>query len=233
MVSPAGRNALWGDKMKISEPASSSGMPTLVTPEWIVVIGAGTGGPQALDKIIPQLPEDFPGTVIVVPEMRPGFTRVVAEQLNFNARVSVVEPEDGDALMAPKVLITPGNSTLTIGSLGAPLDINHSVLLEDVFKDHEKYRNRTNDAMISAAKVFGHRTIGVLLTGLGDDGREGMRAIAEAGGVTIAQDETSSVVFDLPSSAIEAQVVQHVLPLWSIADGIVQAVGGNVHASAA
>lgn len=224
---------LWGDRMQNNEPASSVGRLNLVAPSWLVVIGAGTGGPQALEKIIPQLPEDFPGTVVIVQQMRPGFTRVVAEQLNYSSRISVAEPVDGQALQASRVLVTPGNAALTFGNAGASLNPGLSIFLEDIAKDPEKYRNRTNDAMISAARVFGYKTIGVLLTGLGDDGREGMRAVAEAGGVTIAQDEASSVVFDLPSSAIEAKVVQHVLPLWSIADRITQIAGGTAHASAA
>lgn len=224
---------LWGDRMQNSEQASSLGRPTLVAPSWLVVIGAGTGGPQALEQIIPKLPEDFPGAVVVVQQMRPGFTRVIAEQLNYSSPISVVEPVDGQALQASKALLTPGSATLTFGSPGASLNPGLSIFLEDVIKDPEKYRNRTNDTMISAAKVFGYKTIGVLLTGLGEDGREGMRAIAEAGGVTIAQDEVSSVVFDLPSSAIEAKAVQHILPLWSIADRITQITGGTAHASAA
>lgn len=96
------------------------------------------------------------------------------------------------------------------------------VSTEDVSENLEKYRNRINDTMTSAAQTFGSGAIGILLTGTGDDGRDGMRAIFEAGGVTIAQDEASCVVHDMPLAAINAGVVDEVLPLWNIAERIVE-----------
>jgi two-component system, chemotaxis family, protein-glutamate methylesterase/glutaminase len=203
------------------------------SPEWVVVIGANAGGPQALAAMLPQFPPSFPGTVIVVQQMRPGFTRVLVDQLSHTCHVPVYEPEDGHALQSGRILVAPSTSRLKVGNLGDDAAPAYSVLLENVAGAHELRYSRVDCAMESAAKLFGRRTIGILLSGVGTDGREGMRAISGAGGVTIAQDEATSVVHSLPLSAIEAGVVTHTLPLWNIADQVVDIVGGKTNAAAA
>ncbi len=200
-------------------------------PSSVVVLGAGAGGPQALSQILPRLPVAFPGAVVVIQQMRPGFTKVLANHLNEVCSLPVYEPVDGQQLHASEILLVPGGGRFSItthnGSL-APL-----VTLDDIYDDPESLRTRTNQAMESVAAIYGRNAIGVLITGMGDDGRDGMRAIADAGGTTIAQDEESSVVFDLPSSAIDGGAAHQVLPLWSIADGIVAMVMGEANANAA
>ncbi len=112
-------------------------------------------------------------------------------------RLPVYEPVDGQELHASEILVAPGGTVITI-----PARDEQSacvVHIEDVTDDPEKLRTRTDATMASAAALYGRECIGVLLTGMGDDGRDGMRAIADAGGTTLAQDEESCIVFDLPS----------------------------------
>jgi two-component system chemotaxis response regulator CheB len=201
-------------------------------PSSLIVIGAGTGGPQALADILSRFPATFSGTIIVVQQMRSGFTKVLSNQLNDECRLPVYEPVDGQELHASETLVVPGRTTLTIPTPGEQSPC--VVRIEDVTDDPEKLRTRTDATMSSAAALYGRECIGVLLTGMGDDGRDGMRAIADAGGTTLAQDEESSVVFDLPSSAIDGGAAHEVLPLWSIADRIMSISSGEAqHADAA
>lgn len=188
-------------------------------PSSLIVIGAGTGGPQALAEILPRFPVTFTGTVIVVQQMRPGFTKVLASQLNDFCRLPVYEPVDGQELRASEILIVPSGSTLTIQA--SDVQSACTLRIDDVTDDPDKLRSRTDSLMACAAALYGRDCVGVLLTGMGDDGRDGMRAIADAGGTTLAQDEESSIVFDLPSCAIDAGAAHEVLPLWSIADRII------------
>lgn len=200
-------------------------------PSSVVVIGAGTGGPQALLEILPRFPATFHGTVIVIQQMRPGFTRVLADHLNEVCRLPVYEPVDGQELHASEILMVPGGTRFTV-----PTQVTSApryVCVEDIQDDPESLQTRTNQAMASIAALYGRDAIGVLLTGMGDDGRDGMRSIADAGGATIAQDEGSCVVFDLPSSAIDGGAAHQVLPLWDIADHITAMAMGEANANAA
>lgn len=200
-------------------------------PSSLVVIGAGTGGPQALVEILPRFPSTFSGTIVVVQQMRSGFTRVLASQLNDLCRLPVYEPVDGQELHASEVLMVPGGTRFTVPVQEE--DRGCVIRLEDIQDDPESLQTRTNDAMASAAALYGRNAVGILLTGMGEDGRDGMRSIADAGGSTIAQDEDSCVLFDLPSSAIDGGVVHQVLPLWSIADQIISTAMGEANANAA
>ena len=211
----------------------SSTKSNLKVPDWLVIIGAGAGGPQALGQILPQFPSSFPGELVVVQQMRRGFTRVLADRLNQVCGMHVYEPVDGQALQASRILITPGGMQLGIKCMENSSIPGYNILLEDFAETPEASQSLTDYAMSAAAETFGSKTIGVLLTGTGSDGREGMRAIAAAGGITIAQDEASSTIYDLPSSAIDAGIVQEVLPLWKIAERIITLVMGEANAAAA
>lgn len=201
-------------------------------PSSLIVIGAGTGGPQALVEILPRFPATFSGTIIVVQQMRSGFTKVLADQLNEICRLPVYEPVDGQELHASEILMTRGGTALTIPTPDE--QSAHVVRVEDVLDDPEKLRRRTDQTMASIAALYGRDSMGLLLTGMGDDGRDGMRAIADAGGTTLAQDEESCIVFDLPSCAIDCGAAHEVLPLWNIADRILSILVGEAqHASAA
>lgn len=213
--------------MPIVDRFTQNAKSTAPLSKWLVVIGANTGGPQALLDLLPKLPADFPGTVIVIQQMRPGFTRVLVDQLSHVCKLPVHEPEDGQALQPGRILVAPANSRLALGEIGDPISPGHSILLEDIDELPQARHDRIDTAMASAAHFFGPCAIGVLLSGLGTDGREGLRSIRNAGGVTIAQDEATSVVHAMPAAAIEAGVVQEVLPLWSIADRIMSLVAGG------
>ena len=219
--------------MPMPETSSLGPKQGLHTPVWAVVFGSNTGGPQALAQVLPQFPASFPAAIIVSQQMRPGFTRVLVDHLQQVCRLPVLEPEDGQALLASRIVVAPAGTRLSIVNVGDSVVPAYSVILEDVADSPELARARVDTAMTSAAAVFGPNSIGVLLTGLGTDGREGMRAIRNAGGVTIAQDQDTSVVHGLPAAAIDAGVVQEVLPLWSIADRIAAIVGGEADAVAA
>ena len=200
-------------------------------PSSLVVIGAGTGGPQALIEILPRFPATFSGTIIVVQQMRSGFTRVLANHLNEICRLPVYEPVDGQDLHPSEILMVPGGTLFTVPKPEG--DSACVIRLEYIADDPESLNTRTNQTMTSIAELYGRSAVGVLLTGMGDDGREGMRAITDAGGSTIAQDEDSCVVFDLPSTAIDGGVAHQVLPLWDIADHTISIVTGGANANAA
>ncbi|MGC8862147.1 MAG: CheB methylesterase domain-containing protein [Armatimonadota bacterium] len=217
----------------MSETSYSNPRRLLQTPKWVVVFGANTGGPQALAQVLPQFSARFPGAIIVAQQMRPGFTRVLVHHLQQLCKMPVLEPEDGQALLASRIVVAPSNARLTIANVGSPTAPGYCVILEDVSGKPDLMRSRVDAVMTSAAQVFGPTVVSVLLTGLGSDGREGMRAVRNAGGFTIAQDEATSVVHSLPASAIEAGIVHEVLPLWSIADRIEAIVGGDTDAIAA
>lgn len=202
-------------------------------PEWVVIIGANTGGPQALAKLLPQFPATFPGSIIVVQQMRPGFTRVLAEHLNHICSLPVSEPEDGQAVQTSSILIAPSGYKLKLVNNDEKTLWPCRVILEEYSRQPGSRINRIDYAMESASAVFGHRTIGVLLTGLGADGCSGMRSILDFGGFTIAQDATTSIIHNLPSSAINEGTVQEVLPLWSIADRITDITGALKNATVA
>lgn len=200
-------------------------------PRSLVVIGAGTGGPQALVEILPRFPATFSGTVIVVQQMRPGFTRVLANHLNEICRLPVYEPVDGQELHASEILMVPVGTLFTVSK---PDDDSACVIrLEDIADDPESLNTRTDQTMTSVAELCGRDAVGVLLTGMGDDGRDGMRAISDAGGSTIAQDEASCIIFDLPSSAIDGGAAHQALPPWDIADHVISIVMGEANANVA
>ena len=205
----------------------------LQSPEWVVVVGAKTGGPQALTQLLPEFPVGFPGAIIVVQQMRPGFTRVLADQLSHICKIPVHEPVDGQTLSASRILMAPTGSVVTLARMEQLATVSYEIRIENTAGDREKSENRISATMTSAAKTFGRNSVGVVMTGRGEDGCEGLRSIADAGGITIAQDAASSVVFDMPSRAIDAGVVDDVLPLWSVSDRIVEVVTEVAHANAA
>ena len=204
----------------------------LQPPDWIVVLGANTGGPQALTQLLPEFPFGFPGAIIVVQQMRPGFTRVLADQLSHICKMPVHEPVDGQTLSAARILMAPTGSVVTLARMEQLTTVSYEIHIKNTAGDQEKSANRISTTMTSAAETFGRNSVGVVLTGRGEDGCEGLRSIANAGGIAIAQDAASSVVFDMPSRAIDAGVADE-LPLWRIADRVVEAVTEVANANAA
>jgi two-component system chemotaxis response regulator CheB len=181
-------------------------------PTKIVAIALSTGGPQALQYLLAQLPADFPGSIVVVQHMPEGFTDMFARRLDECCGLHVKEAQSGDLLLAGRVLISPGNRHLKVKRM--PLG-DVVVLSEDpVVNGHRP----SADVMFkSVAEEFGERTLGVLMTGMGEDGAHGLGMIKAAGGMTIAQGEQSCVVFGMPKAAIERGHAMRVVELEALA----------------
>jgi two-component system chemotaxis response regulator CheB len=184
-----------------------------------VVIGASTGGPPALQALIPRLPEDLGAAVLVVQHMPVGFTRSLAERLDRRSAVTVREARDGEAVLAGTVLVAPGGIHMKVRRRGQTVRIT----LDDEPKD-ALHRPSVDVLMASVAKAYGKGALGVVLTGMGSDGVAGLRAIREAGGRTIAESEETCVIYGMPKAAVEAGVVDESVPLPRVADEIVAAV---------
>ena len=184
------------------------------TTEKVVVIGASTGGTEALKTFLEALPADAPGIVIVqhMPEL---FTRAFANRLDGLCSITVKEAETNDTVLRGRALIAPGNHHLLLKRSGAryyvevkdgPLVCRHRPSVDVLFR--------------SAARYAGQNAVGVIMTGMGDDGARGMLEMKQAGAFTIAQDEATCVVFGMPKEAIRLNGVSKVLPLGAIAGGI-------------
>lgn len=192
-----------------------------VDPRQLVVIGASTGGVEALRAILPRLPGDLP-PIAVVQHISAYFSRVVAERLDTLCGYTVREAQEGMALARGTCVIAPGDRHLAVAWEGG----GYRVRLLDTPPVHH-CRPAVDVLFRSAARAGGPRVVAALLSGMGSDGALGMQAIREAGGRTIAQDEATSVVFGMPRAAIEAGVAEQVLPLPGIAEGIVRLVAAQ------
>jgi len=193
--------------------ARSSGA-MLETTEKVVVIGASTGGTEALRVLLETLPDDAPGIVIVqhMPEV---FTRAFADRLDGICHIAVKEAEPNDTILRGRALIAPGNHHLLVKRSGARyyVEIRDGPLVS-------RHRPSVDVLFRSAARYAGQNAVGVIMTGMGDDGASGMLEMKEAGAKTIAQDEATSVVFGMPNEAIKRGAVDLVLPLPAIAASI-------------
>jgi two-component system chemotaxis response regulator CheB len=186
----------------------------------VVALGASTGGPKALQSVIPFLPKDFLVPVLVVQHMPVLFTKSFAERLNADSELEVKEAENGDILEPGVVFIARGGIHMK-AKRAKPLEVRIQL---DMYPEHLLYRPCVNVMMKSAVEAYGERVLGVIMTGMGDDGTEGMCAIKQAGGKTLAQDEASCVVWGMPRSAVEAGVVDKVATLPHIANEIINMV---------
>mgnify|MGYP006278813333 CR=1 FL=1 len=192
----------------------------LERPEMVVVIGSSTGGPKALSALIPLLPRDLNAAYLVVQHMPAGFTKPLAERLDQLAAVRVKEAEHADALLAGQVLIAPGGYHLELQN-------QHRVTLNT----REKIcgvRPAVNATMFSAADHYQRAVLGVVLTGMGKDGRDGALAIRKAGGAVIAEDKSTCVVWGMPRSVVEADGADFVVPLPAIPDQIITTVTQHI-----
>jgi two-component system chemotaxis response regulator CheB len=189
----------------------------------LVLIGVSTGGPAALLRVLPIIPKDVGVSIVVVQHMPPLFTQSLAENLAAKCSLQVREAVDGDRLEAGQVLIAPGGRQLRF--LAVPDGLGRVQLTDDPPENNCK---PSIDYMFrSASLVLPGRSMAVILTGMGNDGTLGLRLLKRHGCFTIAQDEASSVVFGMPKAAIEAGVIDVVLPLDAIAGRIVAAVRGR------
>jgi len=191
------------------------------TTEKIIVVGASTGGTEALREFLEALPLDSPG-IVIVQHMPEHFTTAFANRLNNTCRVTVKEAVDNDTVIRGQALIAPGNLHTLLKRSGAryyvevktgPLVCRHRPSVDVLFR--------------SAARYAGKNAVGVIMTGMGDDGARGMLEMKEAGAYNIAQDEATSVVFGMPNEAIKRNAVDKVLPLDKIAMEVIKRSDGH------
>ncbi|MBJ54778.1 MAG: chemotaxis response regulator protein-glutamate methylesterase [Gammaproteobacteria bacterium] len=184
----------------------------------LVIIGASTGGPMALQEVLTKLPDSFPLPILLVQHMPGTFTRAFAERLNRIARISIAEASDGDVLkpghayLAPggKQMLVEGRSSLRVRVIDGDERLNYKPSLDVTFG--------------SAARDLGNKVLGVVLTGMGSDGRDGARMLKTSGATIWAQDEESSVIYGMPMAVAKAGLVDEVLPLNKVAARLCQEI---------
>jgi two-component system chemotaxis response regulator CheB len=170
----------------------------------VVAMGASSGGPRVIEALLASLPSTFALGVVVVQHMTDGFTSSMLRWLQERCSLQVKMAEEGDAILPRRVLFTPESLHLVVSTGGR-------VHLSDA-EPVNGHRPSIDVTFQSIAKVYGARSAGILLTGMGSDGAKGLLAIRQAGGVTLVQDEESSPIFGMPRAAIELGAAQQVLP---------------------
>jgi two-component system chemotaxis response regulator CheB len=186
------------------------------TTEKVVAIGASTGGTEALRELLEAIPEDSPG-MVVVQHMPEKFTASFAARLDSLCRVTVKEAADGDSVIPGQVLIAPGNKHTLLKRSGARyfVEVKDGPLVS-------RHRPSVDVLFRSTARYAGKNAVGIIMTGMGDDGARGMLEMKQAGAVNFAQDEATSVVFGMPGEAIKLGGVDRVVALHRIAPEIMR-----------
>jgi len=186
----------------------------------IVAIGISTGGPKALAELIPRLPKDLRTPVVIVQHMPSEFTAALAESLNQKSALNVIEAKNGMELKRGTIFIAPGGKQMKI------VNVSGKPMLEINDDPPENHCQPSADYLFrSVSKVYGKHALGIIMTGMGSDGVLGLRLMKRLGAQVIAQDKQSCVVFGMPGEAINAGVVDDIVPLSHIATEIVQRVG--------
>jgi len=193
----------------IMEKPNSNAM--IQTTEKVIMVGASTGGTEALKVFLEMLPEDSPG-IVIVQHMPEHFTAAFARRLDSTCRVTVKEAADNDSVVRGRALIAPGNHHTLLKRSGARyyVEIKDGPLVS-------RHRPSVDVLFRSAARYAGKNAVGVIMTGMGDDGARGMKEMFDAGAVTVAQDEASCVVYGMPHEAVRMGGVHKSLPLQQIA----------------
>jgi two-component system, chemotaxis family, protein-glutamate methylesterase/glutaminase len=185
-------------------------MAMVQTTEKVVVVGASTGGTEAIRILLEAMPMDAPG-IVIVQHMPEHFTAAFAERINTLCGITVKEAEKNDSVIRGRALIAPGNQHVLLKRSGARyfVDLKNGPLVS-------RHRPSVDVLFRSAARYAGKNAVGVIMTGMGDDGARGMREMKDAGAYTIAQDEVSSVVFGMPKEAIKLGAVDKIVSLQRI-----------------
>lgn len=193
----------------IIEKATSRAM--IQTTEKVIVVGASTGGTEALKVFLEALPADSPG-IVIVQHMPEGFTKAFSQRLDGICRISVKEAENNDTVVRGRALIAPGNHHMLLKRSGARyyVEIKDGPLVS-------RHRPSVDVLFRSAARYAGKNAVGVIMTGMGDDGAKGMLEMKDAGAINIAQDEASCIVFGMPNEAIKLGGAHYIKPLDQIA----------------
>lgn len=201
---------------KVEKPVSKS-------TNKIVVIAGSSGGPRALVQIIPRLPADLPAGVLVVQHMPPEFIPPLADRINRGSLLEVKVAEDQESIRQGKVLFSPSNFSCRVESKGNKEQV---IRLVPVSRENKFPFISADELMISLAPIYGKNATGVVLTGMGNDGTEGLRVIKKRGGYTITEDESTCIVYGMPRAVVRAGAADMVVPLYKIADEIIKSVRG-------
>jgi two-component system chemotaxis response regulator CheB len=223
------------DALRAATEMNLAGVPLLARPRFVteprrvrsrtgattaVAIASSTGGPRALAEVIPGLPGDLDAAVLVVQHMPPGFTRSLAARLDGMSELRVTEAEDGDPVVMNRVYLAPGGLHMRVVADG---DGAWRIALDDSIAIHG-VRPSADRLFLSVAEHFGGASIGVVLTGMGKDGSEGLKAMRAAGGVGIVQDRATSTIYGMPQAALQRAGAEHVVGLTAVAGTIVSAL---------
>jgi two-component system chemotaxis response regulator CheB len=203
-------------------PSSKKRSRPAIPPNRIIAIGISTGGPNALQYLLTQFPADFPATFVVVQHMPEGFTDMFARRLDECCALDVHEAKSGDLLIAGRVLICPGNRHMMVRRMPR----GEMVVLSDT-PPINGHRPSADVLFHSVAQEFGLTSVGIIMTGMGEDGAEGIGAIKAAGGMTIAQSEETCVVGGMPRAAMMKGFVQKVLPLDTLGAHLISQYGSD------
>ncbi len=191
----------------------------LTPADKVLIIGSSTGGPRALNTVVADLPANLPAAVVIIQHMPVGFTRSLAERLDTVSKIMVKEAEPGDKLEVGKALLAPGGFHMVFDRNGI-VTLNQNPPVHGV-------RPAIDVAMTSIVPLHGKSIVGVILTGMGNDGTTGCQLIHSAGGQVIAEDESTCVVWGMPRSVFEAGVADEVRPLHEIASAIQRRISGT------
>ncbi|MBM1194846.1 protein-glutamate methylesterase/protein-glutamine glutaminase [Pseudomonas weihenstephanensis] len=199
-----------------SAPAAAPSSPAPKRKAYkLVAIGTSTGGPVALQRVLTQLPGNFPAPIVLVQHMPAAFTKAFAERLDKLCRISVKEAEDGDILRPGLALLAPGGKQMMIDGRGTV-----RILPGD---ERLNYKPCVDITFGSAAKSYGDKVLAVVLTGMGADGREGARLLKQGGSSVWAQDEASCVIYGMPMAIVKANLADAVYSLDDIGKHLVEA----------
>jgi two-component system chemotaxis response regulator CheB len=191
-------------------------------PPRIICIGTSTGGPKALQQILPMLPAGIPAPIVIVQHMPPGFTAPFARRLDSLCSNRVKESEPNEPLLPGVIYIARAGQQLRVVRRGSGATAHMSLMPANT-----PHIPSVDILLLSAAGQFAQRTMGVILTGMGNDGQQGMTAIHQAGGYTLGEDERSCTVYGMPRACAEAGILHNVLPLDAIPGEITRVLGVN------
>jgi two-component system, chemotaxis family, protein-glutamate methylesterase/glutaminase len=206
-----------GDRLSYPESASMRAAGAYIAPKHVIAIASSTGGPSALLEIFSKIPPTTTSGFVVAQHMPDKFTRTFAERLDRKGAVRTSEGADGDRLAKCTGFVCPGRQCMEV--------LQHGVELRIVVgppKPNDRYVPSADRLLKSVAAAAGARAVGVILTGMGDDGVEGARAIHAAGGLIIAESKETAVVYGMPGAAVRAGIAQKVLPLGQIGEYLAQ-----------
>ncbi|MBI3592320.1 MAG: chemotaxis response regulator protein-glutamate methylesterase [Nitrospirae bacterium] len=198
-------------------------MPVRTTGErrvGIVSIGTSTGGPKALQEIIPKLPKDFPVPIVIAQHMPPNFTGPFAERLNQRSQIEVREATEGELVKAGVALIAPGRGHMRVARVRGI----ETVISISENKEEFIYRPSVDALMSSVAEFFPGRALGVILTGMGNDGLKGLTQLKKTGGRIFAQNEDTCVVYGMPKAVVDAGIADKILSIEEMAGEIINSV---------